>query len=308
MNTQKYSGFARIGAAALLVSLGLLCWSCTTVAGAVGTGAQIAGALGVINTETAGAISRSSEAIGRAAEEITPEQEYYIGRAVGANLLSRYKIWNGSSALTRYLNEICNAIVINSPRPEIFNGYHLAILDSPEVNAFATSGGHIFITRGLISCADSEDALAAIIAHEIGHIQLQHGIKAIKNSRITQAVMITGTSAASLGNDDLKELASVMDESVNEIITTLVEKGYSRDQEYDADTAALSLMAAAGYDPSAFIPMLQLLEKNQGNSGAGLAKTHPSPAQRIENVRETVLKFKVPDTRSYRTARYEQFL
>jgi predicted Zn-dependent protease len=309
MNTQKSSrSGGRFGAAALLVSLGCLFWSCETVADAVGAGAQIASALGVIDTETAGAIGRSSEAISRAAEEITPEQEYYIGRAVGANLLSRYKIWNDDAALTRYLNEICSAIVINSPRPEIFNGYHLAILDSTEINAFATSGGHIFITRGLIDCADSEDTLAAIIAHEIGHIQLQHGIKAIKNSRITQAIMVTGTSAArTLGNDDLKELASVMDESVNEIISTLLEKGYSRDQEYDADTAAMSLMAAAGYDPSSLVSMLRQLDRNQGNSGTGLAKTHPSPAQRIEKAQETALKFKVPDTRSYRTARYEQF-
>ncbi|MDR1024230.1 MAG: M48 family metalloprotease [Treponema sp.] len=311
MNTQKScrsGGIARVGAAVLLVSLGFLFGSCKTMADVVGMGAQIAGALGVIDTETAGAISRSSEAISRAAEEITPEQEYYIGRAVGANLLSRYRIWNGNAVLTRYLNEICNAIVINSPRPEIFNGYHLAILDSTEINAFATSGGHIFITRGLIACADSEDTLAAIIAHEIGHIQLQHGIKAIKNSRITQAIMITGTSAArTLGNDDLKELASVMDESVNEILSTLLEKGYSRDQEYDADTAAMSLMAAAGYDPSSLISMLRQLDRNLGSSGGGLAKTHPSPAQRIENAQETALKFKVPDTRSYRTTRYGQF-
>jgi predicted Zn-dependent protease len=310
MNTNTcFRGLARLVAAAFLVSLGVLFWSCETVADVISSGAQIAGALGVVDTEVAGAVSRSAESIGRAVEEITPEQEYYIGRAVGANLLSRYRIWNGNAALTRYLNEICNAIVINSPRPEIFNGYHLAILDSTEINAFATSGGHIFITRGLLECTDSEDTLAAIIAHEIGHIQLQHGIKAIKNSRITQAILVTGTSAAaSLGNDQLKELADVMDESVNEIVSTLLEKGYSRDQEYDADTAAMTLMAAAGYDPSSLISMLRLLESNQRNSSGGLSKTHPSPAQRIDNARETALKFKLPDTRSYRTARYEQFL
>jgi predicted Zn-dependent protease len=313
MNTCKFgrSGvhtvFWRAGAAVLLVSFGLLCWSCQSVAEATSTGAQIAGALGVINTETADAISKSSKAIGRAWEEITPEQEYYIGRAVAANIFERYDIWDGSPALTKYLNEICKTIVINSPRPEIYSGYHAAILDSSEINAFATSGGHILITRGLIACTNSEDALAAVIAHEIGHIQLQHSIKAIKNSRITNALLVTGTSAAGvLGNNEIRELAGVMDESVNEIINTLVDRGYSRDQEFDADTAALALMAAAGYDPSSLVAMLRLLEQNQGSRSVGLTKTHPTPAQRIANVEKSLPKFKVPDTRSYREARYSR--
>jgi predicted Zn-dependent protease len=296
---------AVMGTAVLLFSLGILIGSCATVAEAAGAGAQIAGALGVIDSETAEAVSKSSEAIGRAAEEITPEQEYYIGRAVAANILDRYAVWNGNPALTKYLNEICKAIVINSPRPEIYAGYHVGILDSDEVNAFASSGGHILVTRGLIACADSEDALAAVIAHEIGHIQLQHSIKAIKNSRITSALLITGTSAAgALGNNDVKELANVMDESVNEIITTLIDKGYSRDQEFDADTAALALLAAAGYEPSSLVTMLRLLERNQGSRAGGFTKTHPSPAQRIANVDGSLPKFKVPDTRPYRVERY----
>jgi predicted Zn-dependent protease len=296
----------RSGALAGVV-LAVLCfsfWSCRSVADTTGTGA-----LGVIDPETMDAIRRSSNAISRAAEEITPEQEYYLGRAVGANILSRYEIWRGDAELTNYLNEICSTIVINSPRPDIYNGYHVALLDSTEMNAFATPGGHIFITRGLVACADSEDALAAAIAHEIGHIQLQHSIKAIKNSRVINALMVTGTSAAkNLGNDTLKELADVMDESVSEIVTTLIEKGYSRDQIYNADKAAMALLAAAGYDPSSLVSMLRQLERNQRGGPGDVAKTHPSPTQRIENVRETALKFKVLDTRSYRMARYARIM
>jgi predicted Zn-dependent protease len=304
MNTRN---IIRAIAGALLIFAALVFWSCESLASATSWGAQVAGALGVIDGDTANAISRSADAIGTAAEAITPEQEYYIGRAVGANILSRYKIWNGSPALTKYLNEICSAIVINSPRPEIYNGYHVAILDSQEINAFATPGGHIFVTRGLIACTDSEDALAAVIAHEIGHIQLQHSIKAIKNSRITQAILVTGTSAAgALGNQEIRELASVMDESVNEIITTLVVNGYSREQEFDADKAALSLMAAAGYEPSSLITMLRQLERNQGSSTSGLTKTHPTPALRISNAEKSIGMYKVPDTIAARRNRYSQ--
>jgi predicted Zn-dependent protease len=304
----------KLSAGALLIPAALLFWSCESVGEATSMGAQIAAGLGVIDqgaadtiSASSGAIDRSVEAISRAAEEITPEQEYYIGRAVGANILSRYPVWNGSPAQTKYLNEICNTIVINSPRPEIYNGYHVSILDSTEINAFATSGGHIFVTRGLIACTDSEDALAGVIAHEIGHIQLQHSLKAIKSSRFNQAILTTASSAAgALGNQEIRELAGVMDESVNEIISTLLDKGYSRDQEFDADKAALSLMAAAGYEPSSLMSMLRLLEKNQGSQSVGLTKNHPTPAQRITNAEKSIGLYKVPDTRSYRRTRYSQ--
>src|SRR5574344_2492121 len=115
-------------------------------------------------------------------EEITPEQEYYIGRAVAGTILEKYNVYN-SEKMQKYLNEICSAIVINSDKPVLYKGYYVAILDTDEVNAFATSGGHILVSRGLLSCAESEDARAAGIAHEVSHIQLQHSIKAIKSSR-----------------------------------------------------------------------------------------------------------------------------
>ena len=100
--------------------------------------AQVAGAAGVINQNAANAISQSAEAIGKAAEDITPEQEYYIGRAVGANILGMYNVYDGDWDLIFYLNRICGTITINSPRPDIYNGYRVAILNTDEINAFAT--------------------------------------------------------------------------------------------------------------------------------------------------------------------------
>jgi predicted Zn-dependent protease len=306
MGTQKkFCAVAVSVAVSLLIVLPFIFSSCHHLAAAADAGAQIAGAVGVVDQNTANAISKSSQAIGSAAEEITPEQEYYIGRAVGANILSTYKIWNGSPSLTAYLNRICSAIVINSPRPEIYNGYHVMILDSNEINAFATSGGHVFVTRGLIAGANSEEALAGVIAHEIAHIQLQHSIKAIKTSRITQALLVTGTSAAgAAAGYDVNELTDVFNESVGEIVTTLVNNGYSQSQEFDADSTALSLLASAGYKPSGLTDMLKELEKTQGSRPGGFNKTHPSPAKRIVSAEKSLGKYTVADTSSYRKARY----
>jgi predicted Zn-dependent protease len=290
---------------AIFVFFTCLILSCETVAKVVGVGAQVAGAAGVITQDIADAISNSSRAIGTAAETITPEQEYFIGRAVAANILATYRIYNGNPALTSYLNNICAAITLNSPRPDVYNGYHVAILDTNEVNAFATSGGHIFVTRGLISAAKSEDALAGVIAHEVAHIQLQHSIKAIRTSRITQALIITGTSAAGAATGmDIQQLTDVFNESVGEIVQTVVNNGYSQTQEFDADNTALSLLASAGYNPSSLIDMLNELRIVQGNSSGGFNKTHPTPAQRITNAEKSVGRYSVTDTRSYRQPRF----
>jgi beta-barrel assembly-enhancing protease len=250
------------------------------------------------------AFSLSTEAISSAAEEIYPEQEYYIGRAVAARLLNSYQLYTKKPVLTAYLNNICTALTINSPQPNIYNGYHVAILDSNEINAFATSGGHIYITLGLIKAAKTEDALAGIIAHEVAHIQLKHSIKAIKNSRFTQALLVTGTAAAgTAGGMDVKHLTDALNESFMEIVQTLVNNGYSQTQEFDADNTAVSLMADAGYNPSGLINMLMTLGSLQTNN-SGFGRTHPSPAQRIANIQKTVEKYKIANTDDSRQKRF----
>ena len=288
-------------------------FSCESLGTVAQIGAAVGQSTGVISASTADIINKAGDvytksypAIQKAFEEITPEQEYYIGRAVGANILARYKLLETRPAMVTYVNRICNALVINSERPEIFNGYHVNILDSDEINAFATPGGHIFITRGLIDCATSEDTLAAVIAHEVAHIQYQHGLKAIKNSRITQALLVTGTNAASAaaGSYNLSDMVDVFSNSINEIITTMVTNGYSQAQEFEADSMALSLLARAGYEPSSLIDMLKVLEKDQSSHPGGFNKTHPSPTQRIANAQKTVNDYTVTDTRSYREARF----
>jgi len=270
--------------------------------------AQAAARNDLIDRDTANMISLSARAFGAAAEKATPEQEYYIGRAVAANILSAYKIWNGNPELTEYLNLICAAIILNSPQPNIYNGYHVVILDSNEINAFATSGGHIFVTRALLNIAKSEDALAGVIAHEIAHIQLRHGIKAIKTSRITEALLITAT--AGIGNAmgmNINELTEIFDESTGEIFQTMVNSGYSKEQEYEADLAAMYLMAVTGYQPSGLIDMLKELQAaHTGSSGFG--KTHPAPGQRIYFAERAVNRFEVADTGLIRQERFSEAL
>ena len=206
--------------------------------------------------------------------------------------------------MTAYVNRICNTLIINTSRPEIYNGYHVNILDSDEINAFATPGGHIFITRGLINCAESEDALASVIAHEVAHIQLQHGLKAIKNSRITKALSDTAATGGAAAGYDLNEVTQTFGLSIDEIVTTMMKNGYSQKQELEADSTAMAFLELAGYEPSSLLDMLGVLQKNQSGHPGGFNKTHPTPEQRITNAKKTVGNYKVPDTRSYRLSRF----
>jgi len=280
-----------------------------TLAGALAGG--VASALGA-DSDTAARIGQGVKAGTvsmadsiKAADALTPENEYYLGRAVAAQIAGRYKTYS-NAALQAYLNKICTTIVINSPKPDIYRGYFVAILDTMEINAFATPGGHIFVTRGLIACASDEDALASVIAHEIAHIQCRHALTSIRNARYANAAVsgvLAGLSEAAGG--DIKELASVMSDSVNEVITTMVVNGFSPAQELEADSTALSLLASAGYQPSGIVEMLHSLKQQQQGS-QGFGKTHPSPDARLANVNKSLGKYTIADTRPYRIPRYKK--
>lgn len=103
---------------AVLCAAGLIVSSCSTVSDLVSTGAQAAANAGVIDSGMAESISNSSQAIAKAAEDITPEQEYYLGRAVAGKILGNYKRYT-SAALESYMNKICMAMVINSDEPAV---------------------------------------------------------------------------------------------------------------------------------------------------------------------------------------------
>ncbi len=264
---------------ALICAAAIMLTSCQMLSSAINTGANIASSVGIISDSMEDAIVSSSTAIASAVEQITPEQEYYIGRAVGASILTAYSPAENPD-ITGYLNRICTVLTLNSPRPDIYRGYHVLILDSSEINAFATSGGHIFVTRGLLECTDSEDSLAAVLAHETAHIQLRHSLKAIKTSRITNALAVTSVSVVGAVTDTT-ELTTALDETVSDIVTTMVNNGYSKQQEYDADAYAAGLLEMSGYNPAALMRMLELLEERQGSKNTGFGKTHPAPKDRI---------------------------
>ena len=114
-----------------------------------------------------------------------------------------------------------------------------------------------------------------------------------------RAEAFTGNS-----NQNILEFRS----SVNDLFNTMITNGYSVSQELEADTTALSLMASAGYSPSGFLDMLNILQRIQPNQRGGFNSTHPAPNERITNIRQQINTYRIPDTNSLRTTRFRRIM
>ena len=274
--------------AAIAVMVMALVLACAGLGDVADFGTAVASQTGVISERQADSVRRSARAVERSAEDITPEQEYYIGRSVGAVITDRYELYEDEEA-NRYINTLGQSLALFSRRPETFGGYRFQILDSDEINAFATPSGIVFVTRGLLNLASSEDGVASILAHEIGHIEYQHGLQAIRTSRITAAltsVAITGTQFAT--SEDLAELTATFEDSIDDITQTLINSGYSRSAEREADRAAVRIMKRAGYDPAGLIAVLEEMDLRLDPRGLDFAATHPAPDSRISDIRDEI--------------------
>ncbi|MBN1826887.1 MAG: M48 family metalloprotease [Candidatus Eisenbacteria bacterium] len=300
MRRTVFIGFlAVVGAAALLIA------GCTaTDLGKIGT--SIAANQGYISDDQKGAIDRTGEAFRKSFEELTEEEEYYIGRAVAATLLGRYPLYKNDE-VTGYVNRVGRAVALYSSRPEIYGGWHFAVLDVDEVNAFAAPGGTILITRGMLAILPDEDALACVLAHEVGHVAGRHGLAAIQKSRLIDAFAILGREAGTAWNkEELVKLTDLFDGAVGDVVRTLVERGYSRSQEKEADRMAVEFASAVGYRADGITRFLERMDES-GSGGAGMFATHPPAKDRIRDV-EPVVKSRLAEGTdpSARTERFKR--
>lgn len=258
-----------------------------------------------------------------AKKDLTPENEYYVGRSVATNLLSRaqYKYVESDAfetgelgPSTAYVNAVGNvlaAAAMGSPRkddrPSPIAGWHFVIVDDDTINAFAASGGFVLVNKGLIKAAKSEDELAAVLAHEIAHTVRGHAIGSIKKSRMAGVYKEMLNSTVQLDEQQLGTLTKAFEGAMDDMIDGMVVKGYSRDTEFEADKVGLAILAEAGYDPQAFIRLLETLDKQQGSpKGGGFSATHPSAKDRIAQLSVAAAKLatkKVPKVRKERFAK-----
>lgn len=150
-----------------------------------------------------------------------------------------------------------------------------ALADPRTVNAFALPGGQVFITMALLSKLETEGQLAGVLGHEVGHVLARHSAEHIAKDQLTQG--LTGAFAMGAG--------SMSAAQIGQVVGQMTMMKYGRDDELEADSLGLRLMAEAGYDPRAMIRVMQILEKASGGSRQPeFQSSHPSPPHRIEEI------------------------
>jgi len=282
---------------ALSLALGL--GGCAAVDQALEIAKPMTGMTGAITQVQQGL--RAGSHVVRAAAPVTPEQEHFIGRSVAAEIVAKPSMRVSSDAkLDDYVSDVGQAIVLSSPSVgETFQGYRFTLMESSTVNAIAAPGGYVFVTRGLVGAATDEDELAAVLAHEIAHVQLHHGLSAIRESNLAEAANIVGTE---MTRGSQSKLTGLFGSSVQEVVTEVVTKGFSREQEAEADRLAVQLLAETGYSPRALADFLRRVNFD----GGGFRSDHPSASDRVAAVESAVASLpqaKGVDVRAARFAR-----
>ncbi len=266
----------------VLIPLFLMLTACNTL---VNTTADLAVSSGFLTEAEAEAFKRANMQVSRTFSDIDPKEQYFLGRAVSANIVSRYRVIPRPKE-NHYLNLVGQSLVLVSEKPEVYKGYRFMILESEEINAFAAPAGFIFVSKGMLRLCGNEDDLAAVLAHEIAHIQHDHALKAIKTNRFTEAATTVAAEAAkTYGNSQMAELTQQFEGSIADMTQTLVNSGYSRELEDQADKTAIQLLQLAGYDSYGLLRILQRIGNRSPRTGIhDFTATHPAAKDRIAQI------------------------
>ena len=215
---------------------------------------------------------------------MSEHQEISIGKNMHVELVAKGSVYENKD-LQKYVSAIGNKLEENSHRSNL--NYTFTVVDSPDINAYALPGGYIYINRGLLAYLNNETQLAAVLAHEIGHVTARHSVRqqtASAASGILAAIAYVGT-----GSKDLADASNMTG-------TALV-RGYGREHELEADRLGAEYLHKSGYDPDGLLDVITILKnqeqynrlkaKQQGKSVQsyhGLFSTHPRNDRRLHEV------------------------
>lgn len=211
----------------------------------------------------------------KATTDVDEKEEIEIGRDIAARLLGAAPL-AADEALQLYVNNVGRWLALQTERPGL--PWQFGVLEAPQLNAFATPGGHIFVTRGLVARMKNEAELAGVLAHEIAHVLKKHHLKAIqKSAQLELANTVVGTvTRRDDGSNRREKLLAAGSE--------LFARGLDKDDELEADRLGVVIAARGGYDAYGLPAVLQTLQAmNPADTGLALMfKTHPAPAERLD--------------------------
>ena len=214
---------------------------------------------------------------------ISDEQEIEIGKQTNQQVLSQYPLYD-SPQIQQYVRDLGQELINNSDSRDI--PFTFQVVASDEVNAFATPGGFVYVTTGLLKTAENRAQLASVMAHEIAHINEKHGIKGLKQAAAAQGI----AGAAGVETSQLAQIA----------YQVTLDLPKSRSFEYEADRSGLEILQQSGYAPEAFANFLAKLQG--GGNTPEFLRTHPTSDSRIEAIsqEQAIASQKGQDNAQYR--------
>src|SRR5881296_924088 len=209
---------------------------------------------------------------------ISYEEEQSIGAAIALQVVARYGGVYDQPEITRYVNLVGRAVALTCDRPDI--PYHFAVLNSDSINAFAAPAGYVFVTRGLLKQIRNEAELAAVLGHEIAHVSQKHILEVIQRSKRLAGVTEAGLAYANQNPEAFKGL-------IDAGVKKLLDEGLDQEKEIEADGLGDVFAARVGYDPTAYVGLLNRLKALKGDDRA-FFKTHPNFSTRIAAVQKVM--------------------
>ena len=214
---------------------------------------------------------------------MSEDAELEMGRKYYSQILQSQALYQDPK-IQSYVQSIGDSLAELSHRSDLI--YRFTVLDSPDVNAFALPGGYIFINRGLMVYLSSEEELAAVLGHEIGHVTARHSVRQISQAQVLSIISYAVAREAGSAAGDLANIAS----------GALV-AGYGRDMELQADSLGAEYMAKQGYSALGMIDTISVLKehelystevsKRRGSNQQtyhGIFASHPSNDSRLKEV------------------------
>ncbi len=208
------------------------------------------------------------------------------------------------SALTQLVNTVGARLREASPNPAFrLFPYTFHVVDSPEVNAFALPGGPIYVNAALIELCDTEDQLAAVLAHEMSHVAARHATEMLTTQNITQLALIAAISVVPV------PIPPIAWEGTK-LAYVLGLLRYSRGKEAEADHLGLEVMNAAGYDPTEMALVFRKLSEQQKSLPSVVERffsSHPLSEDRMRDAEQRAARLPRPDGAPVATAHASTF-
>jgi len=201
------------------------------------------------------------------------QDEIAAGESVDRQIGKEFKPSSDAETIKR-VEKIGRQIAVQSGRGDIT--FHFEVLESKDVNAFAAPGGYVYVTTGLLKLVSSDDELACVLGHEIGHVAARHAIKQMQSQ-----VLYSIPASIIFSESRYGEIEQAVSIAFN-----LTQLSYSRKDELQADTLGMSYVRKAGYDPSGMVSFLRKLgeiEQKEPRLIIVPLSTHPVTSVRIEN-------------------------